>query len=301
MFTNCRWKAELPLVCEAVNRGVIGSINFRLITSASTMLRQEQTLNPGGGGIDAYNDLLAAKAEDEETDRAHEEQGLETQEDPRILGGKLKAIAAYLNEELLEHAEMVKFPLSGKVGPNPWQVGETVAQTLQRQIVRTPRDMTAAMKMEAKALGVSEEVIKEALARQQATNATWLVNNRDLVLEVIDSMHFENPDGLSVESIFDSLPVMIRFSLYAAADGALYRAAQREAQRYIVNNRLESKSNVGLLNGERRVLRSEINAFLSDGKNKREIRAALEGGATVPLLQPLPPVTVESESKTAAA
>lgn len=70
MLDNCKYKAESPFVCQAAYRGVIGSINFMLINSASNMLRQEQTLNPGGGGIDAYNELLAAQGENQ-IGRAH--------------------------------------------------------------------------------------------------------------------------------------------------------------------------------------------------------------------------------------
>jgi hypothetical protein len=301
MLDNCKYKAESPFVCQSAYRGVIGSINFMLINSASNMLRQEQTLNPGGGGIDAYNELLAAQGEHTEEERSLEEMGLETRDDPRIVGGQLRLVSAALNEELLEHAPRVFFPLSRKTGPDPWTVGDSIEMTLARQIARTPRDLTAAMKAEAKALNVSEEVIHEALKRQQATSAAWLANNRELILEVIHSMNFENPDALTVETVWDKLPAMTRFRLYAAADGGLFRKSQNEAQRYIVWGRIESKSNVGLCDGERRVLRTEINGFLRDEHNKREIQAALDNGATMPVLQALPPVTVDAAAKKLAA
>jgi len=289
MLHNCKWDASRPFVCTAAYRGVISAINFNLITSAQTLLRQEQTLNPGGGGIDAYNQLLARQGEVEENDRALEEQGLVTLPDPRIVGGMLKVISASLNDELKEHAQQVIFPLSGKKGYNPFEVGDTVEMTLHRQISRTPRDLTARMKMEAKAMNKSEEVILEGLRRQQRNSADYLIGNRELILEIIHAMNFDNVDTLDAESIWDRLPVMIRFRLLAAADNGLYYASDREAQRYIVNNRLESKSNVGLIDGERRVLRKEINEFLMNPRNDREIAEALTGGATIPVLQPLAP------------
>jgi len=301
MLDNCKWNARLPLVCVAAYRGVISGINFILITSAQAMLRQEQSLNPGGGGVDAYNDLLARQGEAEENDRVLEEQGLTTLPDPRITGGKLKAISAWLNDELKEHAQKVIFPLSGKVGFNPFEVGDTVEMTLHRQISRAPRELTARMKMEARAMRKSEEVILEALRRQQRSGAEYLIGNRELILDVIHGMSFEDPDALSVEAIWDSLPVMTRFRLLAAADNGLYYASDREAQRYIVNNRPESKTNVGLLDGERRVLRKEINEFIRDPKNDREISEALAGGAVIPVLQPLAPTAEEIAKEEAKA
>lgn len=292
MLNNCKWKEETPFVCHAAYRGVISAINFQLITTASQQLRQEQNLNPGGGGIDAYNELLAAREESAEEERSLEEQGLPKGPTPRVVGGMLKAIAAYLNDELLEHATPVELITTGKTVPNPWEVGENVAMTLQRQVIRSPREMTSQMKLEAKALNVSEEVIAEAIQRQQHNNAAFLTNNREALLSIIDSMVFENPDELAVEAIWRQLPVMLRFRLFAAADSGLYFASTREATRYILQGRLESKSNVGLIDGERRVLRQEINDFLSDPKNKREIREAIDGGAVIPVLRPVPPAAV---------
>lgn len=299
MLDNCKWNAAMPFVCRAAYRGVISSINFTLITSAQTMLRQEQTLNPGIGGIDGYNEFLASLNERDEEVRSQEEQGLVVQLNPRELGGMLKVVRAYLDEELRANASEVILALTNKRVLNPFEIGDTIENSLARLISRTPRELTAHMKLEAKALNKSEEVIFEALKRQQLNNAAYLATNRELILDIIEKMTFEDPNDLTAEAVWDRLPALMQLRLYAAADNGLYFESDRQAQRYILRGVQECKSNVGLVDGERRILRKEIEAFVAQPKIRRELSEAHAGGAVMPTLHPVVPAVEDTTRKVA--
>lgn len=301
MFNSCKYDSSMPVIAIAASRAVIGSAHFMLISSASSIIRNELRHNPGGGGIDAYSTLRAAMASNHADEETTEEQGGRIAVDPMMRGGMLKVIANYLNDELLEHAPKVKLELSGKIVSDPWAIGDSIADTIKQQIARIPKDLTTAMKMEAKALGVSEEEILAGLTLQQRNNSMFLSDNRELVMECIDRMQCETElkDLEAAVALFDKLPVMDRFKLFAACDGGLMRKAIQEAKSHILYKRPDALGNVGLLNAERRELRKRINAWLSEPKVKREIQDEMRNGATLPILGDLPPLEKEKVRKTA--
>lgn len=295
--------ASRAIIAKAAGRQTVNSINFMLIAAASAMLRQEQSLNSGADvdeAMDEYNKLINGQLETADTERRHDEMGfgdgISTVERCKML----KSIREYINNGLLEHANVVHFELRNINGPDPFEVGDPIETTLTRQINRAPRELTPAMKKEALALGLPEESILAGLQRQQQANALFLNTNRRSLMEIIQKLEIASLDEDSAEAMFDKLPVMDRFRLYAAADNGLYYAAINQGQRYVVFKVQEGKDNLAIINAERINLRKVINAFLAEAHNKRAIADALSSGATPPVLQPLPPTEAEIKKQMAA-
>lgn len=293
--TVLQYDGSRPIVARSAGRGVISSINFALILAASSLLRQERQLHPEGdigGGVDEYNRLLSGLGESESDDATRKEQGLGTGLTTMERGTLLKSLAAWINEkQLMPHASEVYFEISKVKAYNPFEVGDSVEQTLQRQLMRAPRELTTAQKTEAYALGLSEDAILASIQRQQAVNTAFLSDNRHYILDIVRGMECADMDDTSALAAFDKLPAMDRFRLYAAADSMMYRVALTQGQRWVVSKVQEGKDNLGILNAERLEFRKEINSFIAD--NKREISDAVASGATIPVLQPLPPTEAE--------
>lgn len=297
LFSLLKHDSSMPVVAKAAGRQFVNSINFMLITSASQLVREDLRIRPAGDldapDLDAYNALLAGRRDAEEEDSQHAEQGFG---DGLSLMEKckyLKSLRNYINEQLHKNATQVKFELSGKVGPNPFEIGDPIEMTLQRQIDRAPRELTGAMKMEAKALGLPEDAILQGLARQQANNTEFLTKHRHTIMEVITKMECAELDEDSVEGMFDKLPAMERFRLWAAADNGLYFSGITQGQRWVLNKVQEGKDNLAIINATRHKVRKDINEFLSEVHNKRAIADAMAAGATPPVLNPLPPTEAE--------
>lgn len=288
-----------PIVASASGRQFVNSINFMVITALSGLIRQDRQLHPEGdlnspeGGIDAYNALMSGQDDANQEDEAHRDMGLGTGLTTLERCRYLKALRGYANDRLMEHASKVQFELSRVVAPNPFEVGDPIENTMKRQIDRGPREMTTAMKMEARALGIPEDAILAGLVRQQAQNAAFLTLNRHHILDIYAKLEADSLDETAAESIWDKLPVMDRFRLFGACDSGLYFAAVNQGARFINFKVQEGKDNVVIINATRHELRKDINDFLLDPKNKREIADAMSAGATPPVLQPLPPTEAE--------
>lgn len=298
---QCIFDASMPIVARSAGRGIINSVNFGLIMSAQNMLRQERQLHPEGdigGGIDEYNRLLSqlSSAQEEDENRVEQGHGDGVTELERC--SMLRSIATWINEtQLLPNATMVHYELSRVDAPNPFEVGDSVEVTLSRQILRAPRELTTTMKMEAAALGLPEEAILAGLQRQQAVNSAFLSDNRHYVLDIIRRMEVHALDETSVVAMFEKLSALDRLRVYAAADGMMYRVGITQGQRWVVNKVQEGKDNLAILNAERIHLREEINLFLKDPKVKKDISEAVGRGATLPVLQPLPPTKEQLEKR----
>lgn len=298
MMHRMRFHPAYPYIFRAAGRSVCGSINFTLLNLAQGIIRAgvaaaesgEPTALDAPGGIDAYNELRADDDAHTEELRNREEQGLTVMPDPMLLGALLKCVYSYVAEELHDHCakiEMLTKP--GVLMPDPWTVAETVQQTIGRQLIAAPREMTSRMKAEAAVLGVAPEEILAVIRRQQDTQVQFLKENKDRILEIIDQMVYHNPDDLEIVGIFDRLPAINRLRLMASADGGLYRASIRERNNYVISsnkNRLTAKSH---LDEERREFRVEIEAFCKDPKVKRELAEAEDRGAALPQFFPVPP------------
>lgn len=291
------FNSSMPIISKASGRQVVNSINFMLIALASNLIREDLRLNPEGDldrpDIDEYNSLLAGQMDARQEDEQQMEQGFGDGMTQMERGRLLKSLRAFINGRLHEHASMVRYELSKKTAPNMFEVGDEIEQTLRRQIERAPRELTSAMKQEAKALGISEESILAGLQRQQDTNAKFLNLHRHRILEVIGRLECDQLDEESAESTFDKLPVMDRFRLWAAADSGLYFAGESQGQRWVVYKVQEGKDNLAVINAERHKLRVDINNFLKEPSNKRGIAEAMAAGANIPALQPLPPTQEE--------
>jgi len=300
MFKSCKHDSAAPVVAVAAGRGVVGSINFALIALASGIIRNEIRMGGTGEGIDAYNELRSGQAAAEEDDRQMEEQGASTRMNPMVLGGMLRAVRGYLCDDMVAVAPKVELVLSKKVVPDPYACGDRITDTLDFQISREPRGLTAAMKAEAKALNISEEELMQGFLAQNKNNVAFLATNRSLVLECIERMTFENPDTLGAEGIYDKLPAINRLRLLAACDAGLMRRATQEKKRHIVWRQADALGNVALLEGERRELRKRINAWLAESKVKREIKEELDRGVNLPVLNDLPVIPKDEAAKKAA-
>jgi hypothetical protein len=293
--------SSFPFVGRAVLRGVVSSLNFQVLTLAQQMVRQQQqeaNLSADSllsGGIDNYNEAAAAAEERAESERMRAEQGHEVRMPALELGALLLTLSNNFREELLSHAGMIESMLRpGTMLPNPYDLGESVEETLTRQMARAPRMSSAQAKAEMKAYGFSEEKLAEAFKKQHESQLNFLKENKELILSHVERMRtLAGVTDNDAEAAWDKLPTIQKLRLLAAADNGLYYAAQRELTNFLVYNRPNGKSNAGLLVSERRVIHAEINDIMKNPTTKREIDAEIERGASLPNLQPLPEIEVK--------
>lgn len=300
-------------VGRSVGRQLVSQMNFMVITVASAFIRADQMTAPEqwqslndeatrddelvspiveGTGIDGVNDNMAAAAERAEEVRVREEQGLLVPMDQREHALLLRTISQYVSRNLADKASRIELLTKpGHFMLNPWDLPDPIDVTIQRQIERQPRNVDARIEAEAKMMGVDPESLKEQFKVQQARQAAFLHENKQAIVEIVGQLDFEigNVDEAQAYAAWDKLPATTKLRLAAAADSGMFFEADRQAKRYIVQRVLLGKSMNGILHGQRRVLRREIEAWEHIPQVQRELQEAFSRGASYPMLQPIPP------------
>jgi len=287
-----------PVTRRAAGRGIIGSINFALLLAGQNQVRKIS--GAADGTIDGYNALFAADAAEEETTRVHEEQGSYVAMPVAERCGYLACIAALINTDLKDHAEMVTVesgPMTGKKVYHPYHVGDSLRQTLQRQIEKAPAELTATQRLTARALGITEADMLASERKLAQTNAMFLLKHKVEILEAAAAFGFDNAESWDVEVVASKLPAIDQLRLMIAADNGMYFVRDNSAKRYIRNSQQKDLfTDIGLLDGEREKLHQRINKFCKEPKILQALRDARERGETIPVLRGLVTPLVEEKA-----
>lgn len=316
-------KAE-PFIARSAARAVIGTINALVVNLAATHLRNqhfgralaepqgEERFSVPGQSIDSRNSLEGAIVEADMDHERSVEQGTASvvREEPLKLAARLKLVRDSLQSDLEHNAGEREMPLPVKgqmiTIKDPFHVGQRIEDTLEWQVTNVrPVDKTV-VKEQAKALGISEEMVEKALESRPQQSQMFLARNKDEILSTIKSLIAADHEGYTLsleqdEAAFESLPVLTRMQLVASADRALYRAYNREIVNHVGGNPL-AMSNMGVINGTRLQLRDLVAGWCKpDTDTQRELQEALSRGARMPQFEVAPVVKQPMEAEKALA
>lgn len=289
-----KFKASEPFVARTAGRAVIGTLNALIIGLCAAHLRQLRFGVPvAQPTVDQSAEIDDAIEGEEVEEQVRVDQGVaQVREAPLKVAARLRLIRDSLAKDLDENAGEVELPLSGKRVKDPWHIGQAMEATLDWQLTsQRPVDMTR-VKEEAKALGITEAEVLQALARRPQRQQQFLSQNKQEILSTAYALIPHDADGyvLSPEqdmATFDALPALTRLQLVASADRALYRAREREIQAHVDGN-LMAMSNLGVIDGVRRELRAETQSWIKDERFKREVDEAMARNGRMPLFAPAP-------------
>lgn len=278
---------------QAACRGVAGAINFMLITAASTIIRRKSISLPEGdepNHIDNYNENIAAQEEAEENLRVREEQGFSPPVDIVEQAAVLKILLSHLSDNMEDHARKVEAATRpGYMLPEPFDMPESIARTLDRQMKSRPPISEARKKQEAELLGVSEEDVEAAHERRGAQQISFLKVNAKEIQEIIRNVHWTG-EPLDEYQAFEWLEPIVQLRLLAGADSGLWFARQQQIERFR-NNAEEAAGNIRLFDDLRLKVHNERDRLMRIESFKRKVDDAILRGATLPRfnVRPLEP------------
>lgn len=298
-----------PFVARTAGRAVIGTCNGQMIGLAATHLRNHRFgVAVESPSVDTREDLVeGAEEAAERAEQLRAEQGHDLPpEAPILVIGRIKLVRDAIDKSLRDNAGQRELPVSGKKVLDPFHVGQALEATMEFMQNSIQEVSPLLIKEEAKALGITEDEVRVALASRPRQQAQFLHQNHSEILALCTGATATTKDGyeLSLEQWQEALAMlepMTQLKLIASADRALYRARNREIQEYARTGDPRIKSNLGLLDGLRRGLWAERDSWFKDPTFEAGVNKAAERGARLPDMGPKPAPVQPTEAEKALA
>lgn len=314
LLSQFRWRADRPFIARSALRGIAHSINFSLIALSTNHLRNLRfgTAIPDadehyGQTIDSRNEIDGQVEGADVEIAVREAQGYAVLMPPLELASRLKVIRDSCAFELHAHAGKRMNPLTNKLFLNTFDVVQPVSESLNWQLAQKARIDDAVVRNTAAVLGLDEESIRVSLEKQHDSQQKFVRENAAELYTIIDNLVYKGEDGHAFgidddETVEERLPPINRMRLYVAADKGLIGQRLLEVRSYVRNADPVRLGNIGLIDGERELLRSKFNKLMDVQHIKDEINDASQRGARVPTLSPLfPKVKMPQEPMKQAA
>lgn len=296
MFKLIEVDTSHKFVGQAASRGVANAINFFLINTASSIIRQRRTgvpeptdIEPNPvNNIDNYDEAAKDLAEAEDTAENREEQGFYVPDDPVHVAGLLKVIFAHLYEDLAQYAQQIEYVSSpGKYFLNPFDVPMTLSREIERQMRSVRGRSLALQQAEADDLGRPLEEIQAADGRKIAQRVGFMKENAKEIIALVDSWHLvEDEAMMDHEQAYERLHPLQQLRLLSGADQGLFFAIGNQIEnRQRLDNKTR-KGNIILIEGKRNQILDEVDRLMRIDSFQRAVHAAEERGQSYPRFNP---------------
>lgn len=340
--------SSFPFAGRAARREMIRGLNFTIANLMTGVVRQRalaamapQTVNPGQAdienpypkvdlqplvdkfGLDKVNTLDERNEQDANTHGTEvagdlrEEQGLQpVKADPRILAGKLKVIRDALAIDLEKYAHPIPNPLGrpGETYLNPYEIGEPLLVTLEKQIRRPVQVNRDLIRAQAEALGLDPIDVERIQLRQQEASLRFLKENRAEIVRMVESLQAFKPaegkDGdanrvvheiddryeptlASVEDLELDIPAIHRARLYVNAERGFFYERDRWISA-MIRRHPEAATHLKILDGCREAIHKAFDMLMQNPRIAAEISAEVLQGATYPTMFDLPKPQTEA-------
>lgn len=327
LIAASKFRSGEPFVARTGGRAVVSTINTQIISLIALHLRMAKlgSVDPtapsgeerfGAVGLPGHGPLvgkaqlpLPGKSLDERNALDHAVTDAETEteqraahgvaeyrEPPLHVAGRLKLIRDSISKSLDEHAGLrdMPLPVGGKVMQvkDTFHIGQPISESLEFMYSNAREVSDLIVKEQAKALGITEEEVRIALAARPAARQKFLFENRVEIMRIIPTLIGSDAqkNALSLEQdeeAFEALEPMTKVILLASADRAWHRGWQREIQGHMDGNPL-AQSNMAVLDGVRRQARQQFEDWMKVDAFQRSFHTALERGAKMPNFGPKP-------------
>lgn len=301
VLTQFRWKGqETAIITRAALRGIGSSLNFSLVTLASQHLRSlrygvavPEVDEHYGHSLDQRNEIdLEIEGETVEA-AVREEQGFAYTLSPIQLAGYLKVIRDSIAAELLPYAGMRMNPITKVKYPYEFDIVPAIENSLNYLLGLPAKISEAAVANTVAVLRIDEHSVRQMLERDHAIQQKFLKDNKLELLGIINDLSATGEDGHAFgidddETVEERLPAINRARLYVSADNGLVSRRQVDVKAYSRGNP-NAFGNIGMVDGERNLLRAKFNEFMKQDHIKDEIAEAVSNGAKMPILKDLFP------------
>lgn len=300
VLTQFRWNSSRPIISRAALRGIGGSINFSLTSLVIQHLRRlqfgqviEESDAHYGHTVDQRNEIdIAVESEGFEA-QLREDQGFTVALPPLELAARLKVIRDACAAELEPHATLRRNPLTKKPFKYPFDLVPPISENIAWTLKQPAKISEAVVKNTMKVLRIDEQSIRLMLEKDHQTQQKFLKDNLNEIFSIIDTLEAKGGDGHAMgidddETIEEGLPALNRARLYVAADSGLVQRRVVDVKAYTRGNP-DALGNIGMIDGERKLLRMKYFDFMKDPAIKDEIAEAVSRGAKPPVLQALFP------------
>jgi hypothetical protein len=286
MFAHIFNQPQTPkVVIQAGLRSVVSTANNLVITQIQAYLRQtaQGEIDAAIPTIDLFNDAKAVEDVQETADENREEQGYAPRTHPMAVAARLKFVRDCFADMVNQQAGLVELS-NGKKVPNPYEVAQTIEETLTWKLTQDAKPNMAVLTAEAKEAGVPVSILIEAANQSNASRRRFLERDKTEIKAHLASLALHDEDGFEytpddIEKVLDLLPVMIQLQLAAAALRGMTKGIAREFTRK-KGDAQGFLSNFGILKANVIDLERIVRDFMVT--KAVEIRDALDQGATMP-------------------
>lgn len=311
VLSQFRWNTDRAVIVRAALRGVASSINFSLIALATSHLRSlrfgkavEEVDSHFGHNVDQRNEIDLEIEGNQIEAQLREDQGFAIQLPPLELAAMLKVIRDSCDAELDAHASLRMNPLTRQRYKYPFDIVAPLSESLVFMLSREAQISEAMVQNTMKVLGADEQSIRLVLQQDHERQRKYLKDNAHEILSIIDSLEAKGQDGhvLGIqddETVEERLPALNRARLYVAADNGLVSRRLVDFRAFMRGNP-DALGNIGMIDGERKILRLKFVNFMKAPEIKDEIADAVSRGAKAPQLQALFPDVPGTQQQKAA-
>lgn len=300
VLTQFRWNSDKAVICRAALRGVASSLNMSLIALAAQELRRRRFGDSvevvdavGDHDLDQRNEIDHAVEGSEVESNIREEQGFAYQLKPLELAARLKLIRDACANEIDAHAGLRRNSLTGETFKNPYDTVGSIQESLEWLAKREANVQEAVVRNTAAVLQLDEQSVRNMLIEQHYKQQRFLKDNAQELIVIIQSLEAKGFDGHALgidddETVEERLPALNRAKLHVAADNALVNQRNKEVTSYMRGNP-NAFGNIGMIDGERKLLKMKFDAFMKHEWVRDEINEAVSRGARYPKLKDLFP------------
>lgn len=292
------------IVIQAGLRSVVSTANNLVLTNIQAYIRQTTLgeIDADVPTIDLFNETKGDEDVQAAADDNREEQGYAPRTHPMAVAARLKFVRDCFADMVNQQAGMVELS-NGKKVPNPYEVAQSIEETLTWKLASDAKPNMAVLTAEAKEAGVPVSILIEAANQSNASRRRFLERDKTEIKAHLASLALHDEDGFEytqddIEKVLDLLPVMTQLQLAAAALRGMTKGIAREFTRK-KGDAQGFLSNFGILKANVIDLERIVRDFMT--RNAPAIRDALDQGASMPNFPDsletkpeLPPVTVSS-------